>query len=347
MSIDWHSHFIPPSVIDALRKRTAFPRIVKTEQCEQLQINDAPARIRFQPESHSNVEARIRSLDAAGVERQVWSWPALDSLPREEAVPLTKLFNDALSEVIRHHSSRFSGLATLPLADVTLAARELNRAHRDLDLIGAVLPSEVFLTVKSVKAIAPILEVAQKWGSHIFVHPRFTPGPGEPSILPPGIDNPLLRLGGLEVQDRLTAAFFTLALTEAVDAYPDVVFHLANLGGTVPFLAEWLERSSQQIRGDKTVLSRLRRVYVDTSSFGPRSIRLAVDILGADRLLLGSDEPVFPQALAQAVQSVVDTPLSLEEKRIILDNTIHSTFGRAGRGTHFFATTPLKAGLSA
>jgi predicted TIM-barrel fold metal-dependent hydrolase len=348
MSIDWHSHFIPPPLIDALRKRTAYPRIVKTDEGEQLQVSDATRRLSFSAESYSNIADRIKSLDDSGVERQVWSWPAADSLRLEDSVPLTKLLNDSLSEVVRHHSSRFSGLATLPLADFTLSARELNRAHRDLDLVGVVLPSEAFATVESVKAIEPILDVAQKWGSHVFVHPRFTPAPGEPPILPPGIDNPFLRLGGLEVQNRLSAAFFTLALTNAVDAYPDVIFHLANLGGAIPFLAERLERSSQHNRGDKTVFTRLRRVHVDTSSFGPRSIRLAVDILGADRVLLGSDEPVFPYALAQAVQNVVDTPLSDEERSAILNNTIGSTFGPAGRGAHLSgASDSLKTGLTA
>lgn len=46
--------------------------------------------------------------------------------------------------------------------------------------------------------------------------------------------------------------------------------------------------------GTRTDRSRLRRLYVDTASLGPVAIAAAVQALGADRVPLGTDAPIFP-----------------------------------------------------
>lgn len=314
--IDWHSHFFPPAFAALLRARDAAPyvRPAPDGQGELLYILDEPRPF---PTLYHDPETRLRSLDKAGIGRQVICWPGLDILPVEQALPLSRAYNDSAAELARAHPGRFSGLASLPLEDPALAAAELERARGELGLLGAVVPSEIFASEPVARRYLPLLEAAQRTRSHLFVHPRFVPGPGEAPLLPPGIDHSFLRIANLVVQDRLSAAYFTLALTPLLNPYPDITVHLANLGGSLPFVVERFEAGAAHNDGTP-LLPRLRRVYVDVSSFGPRAIGLVHDVLGADRLLLGTDQPVFPAV--DRVDALQRTNISEADRRLILEN---------------------------
>ena len=86
----------------------------------------------------------------------------------------------------------------------------------------------------------------------------------------------------------------TLLFSDFLDPYPDVSVHVANLGGTLPMVVERMDHVIK-LRTDSEPLpsSRLRRVHVDCSSLGPRSIEMAVAMYGADRIVFGTDCPIF------------------------------------------------------
>ena len=151
--IDFHAHWIAPKVVELLGARTS-PR---------------PP----QGQGWFDVDARLKLMDQAGVQRQVLSYvgAAYDGVMKpEEARPFWRAQNDDLGAAVKKHPARFSGLATLPTANVAWAAEELERAHRDLGLIGATLPLDAFTSLAGARALAPIFAVAQKHRSHIFVH---------------------------------------------------------------------------------------------------------------------------------------------------------------------------------
>ncbi|HEV3141976.1 MAG TPA: amidohydrolase family protein, partial [Vicinamibacterales bacterium] len=151
--VDWHAHWIGPHVIELLEKRGS-PR--------------PPAGAGW-----TDVDARLREMDRAHVERQVISYvgASYDTvIPPDEARPFWRAQNDDVAALTKKHPTRFSGLATLPTARVAWAAEELERAHKDLGLLGATLPLDAFVSLAGAKALAPIFEIAQKHRSHIIVH---------------------------------------------------------------------------------------------------------------------------------------------------------------------------------
>src|SRR5436309_9531299 len=164
--IDWHAHFVGPHVVELLAARTS-PR---------------PP----QGAGWFDIDARLRHMDEAGVQRQILSWvgAAYDGvLSPADARPIWRAQNDDVAAVVKNHPTRFSGLATLPTADIAAAAEELERAHRELGLIGAVLPLDAFVSLAGARALAPVFAVAQKQRSHIFVHPGAA-APGIPGQHP-------------------------------------------------------------------------------------------------------------------------------------------------------------------
>ncbi len=119
------------------------------------------------------------------------------------------------------------------------------------------------------------------------------PGVGEAAD-PGARDNDNLRHIVLGVQARLSEVVLTLAMTDLLDGYPRVTFQVANLGGAIPMLVERLDHVSAVRFPDAPLPStRLRRLYVDTATFGPRGIARAAEVFGADRVLLGTDCPIF------------------------------------------------------
>ena len=80
-------------------------------------------------------------MDAAGVDVQVLSLttPGVQNLAADVAVELAHSSNDRVAEIVAERPNRFQGFATLPTPVPSAAARELERAVRDLQLQGAMV----------------------------------------------------------------------------------------------------------------------------------------------------------------------------------------------------------------
>ena len=340
--IDWHAHWIGPQVVRLLKARAEPPRYEVNEKGEILAIQKGQSTsARPQSARWFDLEERIRQLDGSGVERQVLSWVggSHDSdLSPDEARPLWIAQNDDLAAAVRKYPRRLSGLATLPTANLRWAAKELDRAHRELGLLGATLPLDAFVSLEGARALAPIFQVAQRHRSHILVHRGLaSPGiPGQqpevgpanayvglaglsaPNERPRGIpgDHPIAR-ATLLTSTHLATGVITLALTDFLDAYPDVTVQVAMIGGSIPFVAEQIE-FAEQAAGTPSAIQRLRRLYLDTgfSGRGPRGIALAARVFGIDRILFGSDYGPQP-AIAPYVDAVQRAEIRIADKRAI------------------------------
>ncbi len=274
--IDWHAHWIGPHVIERLEKRGS-PR--------------PPAGAGW-----TDVDARLREMDRAHVERQVLSYvgASYDTvIPVEEARPFWRAQNDDLAALARKYPARFSGLATLPTARVAWAAEELERAHAELGLLGATLPLDAFISLAGAKALAPIFEVAQKHRSHIVVH-RGAASPDIPGQQPEagatdtyfGLARPQRGAApaapgdvsgdyapartALITASHLATGVITLAMTNFLDAYPDVTVQVAMIGGAFAFVAEQIQMAAEESR-QPLPAQRFKRVYVDTGNTRRRS----------------------------------------------------------------------------
>jgi predicted TIM-barrel fold metal-dependent hydrolase len=304
-AIDFHCHWMPDALAEALRARTTPPRIAPADDGtggERLIVDKETLPF---DAGYTDVERRLAFMDGAGVVLQALSLPGLfgvDSLPAAAAAPLVGLFNDRLGALVAAHPDRFAGMAALPLANGQACRAELRRAVRELGLIGAILPADGFLDRRAAAAFEPLFEEANALGAHLFIHPGPLPGPagngdGHGAGDEPPEDNENQRHIVLDVQARLSAVSVTLCMTDFLDAFPNVTVQVANLGGSIPLLAERLDHVAwrRNFPGG-TPSGRFGRIHVDTSSFGPRAIALTARVFGADRVLVGTDHPVFDTA---------------------------------------------------
>lgn len=342
---DAHTHWIGPRVTRLLTARSVGPRLVLGPNGERFQVAKgatAPGpSAKPQASVWYDTAERLAHLDSVGVQRQLigFTGSAYDGvLAPDEAHPFWTAQNDDIAELVRTHPKRFLGLATLPTADLPAAAAELERAHRDLGLIGATLPLDAFIHLESAKALAPIFVVAQKYKSHLYIHrgaaaptiPKQTPEVGEtntyfglPATRQPNGGLPDLpgdhawARSTLVTSTHLAAGAITLALTDLLDPYPDVTVQLTMIGGSIAHLVEAIEQRTDR-DGLASPIPKLRRIYLDTGATGrgPRGIALAAKTFGADRILFGSDYGPWP-TIAPFIQGVANAELTREQRDLI------------------------------
>jgi predicted TIM-barrel fold metal-dependent hydrolase len=251
---------------------------------------------------------------------------------------------------VKKYPNRFSGLATLPTSDPVAAAAELDRALTELGLSGATLPLDAFISLEGARALAPIFAVAQKHRSHIYVHrgAASTTIPGEttevgasnsyfglavsegPNERPkPVAGDDTIARSALVTSTHLAAGVITLALSDFLDAYPDVTVQIAMIGGSIPFVAEQIQ-FNEEAAGQPDTSQRLRRLYYDTGSFGRGSHNIAhtVKVFGAERVVFGSDNG--PQgSILPYVEAVERAEVTSHDKDLIFAGNVKRIFERS------------------
>jgi predicted TIM-barrel fold metal-dependent hydrolase len=309
MTIDMHAHWRPQVLADALRKRTKPPMVERTDKGTEV-LNDGTRKIPIDG-MFDDMDERLKSMDRYGITTAVLSlfgqlqW--IERLPVEDSLPLCRFYNDALSALCEKHPGRFAGYASLPLANMEVAANEFIRALSLTGIVGAILPGNAFLSLANAEEYAPLMEVANDHKAVIFIHWNPRPGDQWPRVAP-DIEGASPRLGTVDMQSSLSSNMITLCWTDFLERYPGAKVHIHNLGGNLPFEVERMDHRRYMDQPDLPLPSqRVKKpnLYVDCNSFGAKAIELGVDLYGSDKIMFATDGTDFStewttKALAEA-----------------------------------------------
>jgi aminocarboxymuconate-semialdehyde decarboxylase len=290
MIIDCHAHLVPPSLLDAIRAQAAsFPSIRLIEDGGSLGFSFAggkPTRPVSKP--LSDMPARLKWMDEQKIERQVvggWLDMFAYEAPAEEGAKWSRLINAHLAQAAKNEP-RFVPLATVPLQDGARAVEVLREAH-GAGFKGAMIGTQPKGRggVLDDPTLAPFWEAANELGSVIFIHPVFESG--DDRVHDYGMANAVGR-----ITDTLIA-MSRLIYAGHVTRYANAKI-VAGIGGAaLPYVIGRLRRnySLDNKLGDPDVA--LAAMYYDTIVQDPRTLRYLADIVGAERIMMGSDMP-FP-----------------------------------------------------
>ncbi|MGZ3408834.1 MAG: amidohydrolase family protein [Xanthobacteraceae bacterium] len=316
MTIDMHSHWFPEKLADAFRQRKTKPMIhTKADGIEYMEsMFSAPLRT-------EQLDKRLAEMGRTNVERGVISLTTVfgvEGLPAEEAIPLCKINNDGLSEICVKHPDRFSFLATLPVGDIDAAIAEFERAMKLPGAVGCLLPGDGFLSLKRAERFKPLLEVVDRYAAMALVHYGKTANDAEP-IKVDSSDNGHGRVGTLDMQARLSQNMITFCMTDFMKAFPHMTMLSHNLGGNIPFEIERMDHRTMIDLPPGTELPskafRRAPVLVDCNSLGSRSIELAAEVYGAEKIVFGSDGTGFGMEWTQ--KAINDARISESDREAI------------------------------
>jgi predicted TIM-barrel fold metal-dependent hydrolase len=242
--------------------------------------------------------ARLAEMDAAGIDVQVLSYGGFPQLlPAVQSIDLCRAANDRLAQATLAHPTRFAGFATLPWQAPEAAARELERAVKQLGLKGALIngrPGETFLDDPRYDAILASLS---ELGVPLYVHP----GLPLPSVQTPyygGFDRELsarLSMFAWGWHNEAGIQVVRMLLAGAFDRHPQLQVISGHWGEMVPFFLQRLEDSiPQEASGLRRPILQTYREHVYVSPSGMLTmphLQFVRTLMGAERILYSIDYP--------------------------------------------------------
>jgi aminocarboxymuconate-semialdehyde decarboxylase len=285
--VDFHVHMLVKEVFAASTNKTVFTGFgASPAGAPRPGVQQLMGRM-FDP------NAEIEDMDARGVDISVisastvlqgtsWADPTTD-------LELCRRCNDQAAEWVAQFPDRFVGSFVLPLQDVELALTEFQRAVTTLKLRVGNVSSSYNGAYMGDPVFLPFWEEINKLDVPVWIHPE-------------GVRDPwfqryaLWNSAGQSIEE--TKCMTSLVYEGTMTRFPDLKVVMAHGGGYFPHYMGRMDRNTQNrpdtVRntGGQTPSSFLRSFYYDTCVYDPQVLKVLVERVGADRMVLGSDYPV-------------------------------------------------------
>lgn len=327
MIIDMHSHFLPDTLVEYLRKKGSKleTEIIKKGSKEYISHPTCNTTYELYPEFW-DYEAKRALLDRMGVDKAVLSiapscyfyW-----VNAADALEACRIANDWVSAFCRKHPERFGAMATVPIQDTATALKELRRAHETLGINALATAPIVNGRMLDEEAFFPIYEYCAKEGILIFLHPANVPPRPEYASYYNGnaIGNVLETNIGIN----------HLIFGGVFEKYPDLKVFAAHGGGYFPYQLGRLKhvykvRQEPRKHITKSPEDYLKTIYYDTITHWDESLQFLVNSFGADHVMLGTDTP-FDMGDYQPVEHVKELKLSPAERERIFSGNANRLLG--------------------
>lgn len=274
-----------------------------------------------------DTQARLREMDRLGIDMQLLSLtaPGVQLLRPDLAVSLAQLANDRLAEMVRSAPDRFGGLASFAPQDPAAAAREMERAVRNLGLNGFIVNSHTDNEYLDQPKFWPILEAAEALDRPIYIHPRCPAdtmaGPFRGTRLQSAIWGFAVETG-THVMRLITSGVF--------DRFPKLQIVIGHMGENIPFHLwrsdHWFERRRAAYGSSLTPSEVMRRNILVTTSgveHGP-ALRYAIEVLGEDRIMWAIDYPY--EAMEPSVTFMNNVEITEQQRAAIFHANAQRVF---------------------
>ncbi|MDB5912012.1 MAG: amidohydrolase [Ramlibacter sp.] len=278
-------------------------------------------------------ERRLADMDAAGIDMALLllTAPGVQVFDAPEAVALARSTNDLLAATIRRHPTRFAGLAAVAPQDPRAAAREIERAVRQLGLKGAVINSHTQGEYLDDEKFWDIFAAAEALDVPIYIHPNSPPPAMIQPFLPRCLDAAIF---GFACETGLHA--LRLIVSGVFDRFPKLQIVLGHLGEGLPF---WLSRidfmhagivrsnrspGAQPLRKKPSDYLRENFYYTTSGMAWEPSVTFVQQQMGIERVMYAMDYPY--QYVPEEVTQMDRLPLSPEHLKMFYESNARTVF---------------------
>lgn len=329
MKIDIHTHIIPSQMPD-WAKKFSYGGFVHLDHhksgCARMMVDD-----KFFREIKSNSwdpEKRIGECNHNHVDRQVLSTiPVMFNYwaKSKDCLEVSEFLNDHIANVIHQFPDRFYGLGTVPMQDVDLACRELERCMQELKFNGIQIGSNVNQENLDEKKFFPFWELAEKLNACIFIHPWEMMGREHIARywLPWLVAMPA----------ETSRAICSLLFGGIFEKFKNLRFAFAHGGGSFPAtvgrITHGFEERPDLVAVNNSINPRqyIGKFYLDTLVHDPLALEYLIKLWGNEKLCMGSDYP-FPLGEQEPGRLIESMDLHPETKENLLcKNALQWLFG--------------------
>jgi aminocarboxymuconate-semialdehyde decarboxylase len=317
-AIDTHAHWYP----------VEWLKLIETDGAKQgasLERSGSKYMVRTErianafDEEFVDLDLRLAGMDRQGVDVHAlsltapmvyWASPAF-------GLALSQAYNDAASAAHLKHPERFVGLAMVPMQAPELAVKEMERAAKLPGMRGLYMATNVNGADLDDKRFWDVYAKAEELGWTVFLHPQDTIGRERTTRFW------LKNLIGNPYDTGVAAAH--LIFGGVLDTFPKLEVNLPHAGGTFPWLIGRWDHGTKvrpELKHMKKLPSEyLRRFTYDTIGHNDQINLNLVRLVGADRVVLGSDY-CFDMGLTDPIGTVEHlSALSDAERDLILGTT--------------------------
>lgn len=265
--IDVHHHLAPPSYVEELKAALQAPTLDWTPQ---RSIEDM---------DRAGVATAITSVTTPGV------WLGDDRQGRR----LARESNDYAARMAADHPGRFGLFAALPLPDVEASLREIEYGLDVLKADGIALFTSYRDKWLGDPAFEPVMAELNRRNAVVYTHPE---APVCCRGLLAGVHQSVLEYGF-----DTTRAIAQIVLNGTARRYRDISWIFSHGGGTVPFLAERIERAPGLNKAfvqnvPDGVMAELLRFYYDIAQVAhPPALAALTKFAPISHILWGTDYP--------------------------------------------------------
>jgi aminocarboxymuconate-semialdehyde decarboxylase len=233
--------------------------------------------------------------------------------------------NDEIAEMTVAHPQQFLGLATVPMQDMATAVEEMRRAVVDLHLRGVMIGDHVNGRTYDETEFRPFWKAAEELGAIVFFHQ--------------GVDNVTARrlnrygmgnsVGNLA--ERILT-FGALVYGGVIDRHPNLKLLFGHAGGYTAFGTARMDKATTALVPEggrpaewhvlqKMPSDYLQSFYYDSCTYTGQTLRFLIDMVGQDRVVLGTDYPA-PMIADDAVNWLrgLDSLTDQEKTAILSEN---------------------------
>jgi aminocarboxymuconate-semialdehyde decarboxylase len=320
MNVDVHAHIVDRKYLQDLISTLGLETEL-TSDGKSLLRRDGCTIAWSRPDMFE-IDQRLSEMDKKDITVRILSLSTPNVYLWDDAnqVAAARQVNNALAALCNQHPDRFIGLASLPLKDVKSSLVELNRCVHELGMKGVVIGSNIDGLQLDNPKLDPIWARIDELRLPVFEHPMFPKNSAgfEEFELP-------LRLGLIF---DTTLAATRLIYSGIFERYPNFPYIMAHTGGALLMALERLDNGYRLFPDCRRFIAKLpseyaKRLYYDTTAFDQKALSFAIDTVGPNQLLFGTDDPFIDADTTH----VANLPVSPRDKQQILGANAARIFG--------------------
>jgi len=248
----------------------------------EVEANCYDSRLRIAEMDHAHVDIQV--LSSIPVLFNYWAKAA-------DGLETSRFFNDHIAETVASNPKRYIGLGTVPLQDVDLAIKEMERCVNELKLPGLEIGSNINGINLGDQRFFPFYKRAEQLGCALFVHPWEMMG--EQQML----QYWLPWLVGMPAET--SRAICSMIFSGVMANFPNLRIAFAHGGGSFPFtigrISHGFDVRPDLVAVDNNVNPRdyIGKFWIDSLVHDAKAINYLLEVMGNDKICMGSDYP-FP-----------------------------------------------------